>query len=95
MLRFVQPTLKNRQMPTVKNIDGLRVMVRTNDHPPPHVHVLGPGKEAVFELNCPDGPVTLRDNLGFSRKELQGIADDLSSCVPVLCGKWGEFHGNH
>lgn len=81
-------------MPTVKKIDGLRVMVRTNDHPPPHVHVEGPGKQAAFELHCPNGPVTLRDNLGFSKKELQAIADDLNRDIPLLCRKWGEIHGN-
>jgi hypothetical protein len=43
-------------MPTIKRIDGLRVMIYSNDHPPPHVHVIGADREAVFELHCPAGP---------------------------------------
>jgi hypothetical protein len=30
-------------MPTVLRIGGLRVVIYPNDHPPAHVHVLGPG----------------------------------------------------
>ena len=45
----------------------MRVVIYSNDHRPAHVHVIGAGKEAVFELNCPPGPVVLRENYGFSR----------------------------
>jgi len=43
-------------------LDGLRVVVYPNDHRPAHVHVIGRGCEAVFNLNCPAGPVELREN---------------------------------
>jgi hypothetical protein len=46
-------------MPTVLRFDGLRVVIYPNDHSPEHVHVIGADREAVFELHCPDGPVTL------------------------------------
>ena len=47
-------------MPTVLRFGALRVAVYPNDHRPAHVQVIGDGHEAVFELNCPAGPVTLR-----------------------------------
>jgi len=50
----------------VLRIDGLRVMMFPNDHPPPHVHVFGKGGEALFYLGCPLGPPTLRDRYRFS-----------------------------
>lgn len=49
-------------MPTVLRLDGLRVAIYPNDHRPAHVHVLGPGSEAVFVLNCPEGPPELRES---------------------------------
>jgi Domain of unknown function (DUF4160) len=43
-------------MPSVDVIDGLRVVIYPNDHRPAHVHVIGSGCEAVFNLHCPEGP---------------------------------------
>jgi hypothetical protein len=37
-------------MPTVLRIGGLRVVIYPNDHPPAHVHVLGPGWLVVINL---------------------------------------------
>ncbi|PTB23745.1 DUF4160 domain-containing protein [Paraburkholderia caribensis] len=82
-------------MPTVIRFEGLRVAIYTNDHPPPHVHVLGPNREAIFELNCPNGPVSLRESYNFTGRELQGVADLLNGNIPDLCKKWGDIHGNH
>ena len=66
-------------MPTVLNIFGLRVVIYPNDHRPAHIHVLGNGCEAVFNLHCPDGPPELRENYGFSQKELAKIVDGLAA----------------
>jgi hypothetical protein len=52
-------------MPTVDDIDGLRVVIYPNDHRPAHVHVIGNGCEAVFKLNCPEGPPELLRELRF------------------------------
>jgi hypothetical protein len=47
-------------VPTVLTIRNVRVAIYLNDHPPPHVHAIRRGGAlAKFELNCPDGPVTL------------------------------------
>ena len=47
-------------MPTLLRTGRLRVTIYPNDHPPPHVHVIGANGEAVFLLNCPSGPADLR-----------------------------------
>ena len=54
---------------------AFRIVVYPNDHRPAHVHVIGQGHEAVFELNCPNGPVELRENYGFVRRDLLRIAE--------------------
>ena len=53
-----------------------------NDHRPAHVHVIGHGCEAVFNLNCPKGPVTLRENYWFARRDVARIKAMLASSWP-------------
>jgi len=65
-------------VPSVLRFGGLRVAVYPNDHRPAHVHVMGRGCEAVFDLNCPAGPVDLRENYTFSRRNLGRIQKELS-----------------
>ena len=80
-------------MPAVLVIFGLRVVIYPNDHRPAHVHVIGNGCEAVFELNCPKGPPDLRENYGFSQKELKKILKELIANLATLCVDWRRIHG--
>ena len=80
-------------MATVDRFRRLRVVIYSNDHRPEHVHVVGANKEAVFELNCPAGPVVLRENYRFSRTELGAIKKELSQRIGALCRRWREIHG--
>jgi Domain of unknown function (DUF4160) len=80
-------------VPTVLRFDGLRVVVYPNDHQPAHVHVMGGGCEALFNLNCPAGPVELRVNYTFSRRELGTVLKELGSHLAMLCGAWEGIHG--
>ena len=80
-------------MPTVLRFGGFRVVVYPNDHRPAHVHVVGQGDEAVFNLNCPAGPVTLRENYGFAFRDVAKIERALNGYVPTLCESWRGIHG--
>ncbi len=80
-------------MPKVAVIDGLRVVVYPNDHRPAHVHVIGNGCEAVFKLNCPDGPPELLENYGFSPGDLAKIKAALIATTAHLCAAWSKIHG--
>lgn len=82
-------------MPTVDRIGGLRVVIYPNDHRPAHVHVIGNGCEAVFNLHCPDGPPELRENHGFSQAEVSRIQSALSKRIAHLCAAWSTIHGHH
>lgn len=81
-------------MPTVDVIDGLRVVIYPNDHRPAHVHVIGNGCEAVWQLNCPGGPPELRENYGFPARTLTRIKAALAARTPQLCTVWSKIHGN-
>jgi hypothetical protein len=78
-------------MPTVLRSGGLRVVIYPDDHFPAHVHVLGEG-EAIFTLNCPDGPPQLRESVGFKVQALARIAKELPAHLADLCAKWSEIH---
>jgi hypothetical protein len=80
-------------MPTVRRIDGYRVVIYPADHFPSHVHVIGGGTEAIFNLNCPNGPVVLRENYGFSRGAVTRMLKALGQVLPALCQAWSRIHG--
>jgi hypothetical protein len=80
-------------MPTVMRRDGLSVVIYPADHIPAHVHVFAGGNEAVFNLNCPAGPVMLRENYGFSRRAIVRIRKALNEAAETLCHEWRKIHG--
>ncbi|TAN05313.1 MAG: DUF4160 domain-containing protein [Rhodanobacteraceae bacterium] len=82
-------------MPTILRIGKLRVVIYPNDHRPAHVHVIGPDGEAVFFLNCPDGPLELRECYGFKSPEAARIQVDLARKLAILCNEWSKLHGNY
>lgn len=81
-------------MPIVLRIDGLRVIIWPNDHRPAHVHVRGAENEAVFILNCPDGPPELRGSYGFRVAEVNRLANLLAIQLATLCRAWETIHGD-
>lgn len=82
-------------MPSVLIIFGCRVVIYPNDHRPAHVHVIGNGCEAVFNLHCPNGPPELRENYGFSRNDLVKIVSELVDNLAMLCSDWRRIHGHY
>ena len=81
-------------MPTVYRFYGLRVVIYSNDHRPAHVHVMGKGCEAVFRLNVPSGPSDLRENFGFSERDLAMIAAEPDRQLVDLYVQWSAIHGD-
>jgi hypothetical protein len=79
-------------MSTVERIGSRRVVIYPNDHRPAHVHVIG-SCEAVFELNCPEGPPELRENYGCPANELSKIKTALAQRIMHLCAEWRKIHG--
>jgi hypothetical protein len=81
-------------MPTVLRIGRVRVVIYSNDHPPPHVHaVSGDDARAKFALNCPDGPVELIEQNGFRLADIRQIGAAIAGGLIDVCAKWSEIHG--
>ena len=81
-----------RFMPTIPRFDGLRAVIYPNDHSSAHVHVIGKTVEAVFELHCWEGPVTLRESFGFRKKELRRLMTQLDTQLELLCNEGETIH---
>jgi len=80
-------------MPTVLRLGGLRVVIYLNDHQPAHVNVIGLGNEAVFELNGRIRAVTIRENYGFTWREIAEIERALIRSLAGLIAEWERIHG--
>jgi hypothetical protein len=82
-------------MATIVRFEGLRAVIYPNDHSPEHVHVIGADREAVFELHCPQGPVTLRESYAFTTRELRRVIDQLTTVLTDLCIAWESIHESY
>lgn len=56
-------------MPTVHRETNRRYVILTNDHPPPHVHVKGPGCECRIQID----DARVMSNSGFTPRDLRVI----------------------
>ena len=80
-------------VPKVLRGSGFRVVIYSNDHRPAHVHAMSAEGEAVFVLNCPDGPLELREIYRVGRRVASALRAWLAPRLPTLCDRWREIHG--
>lgn len=80
-------------MPTVLRIGALRVVIYPNDHRPAHVHVIGRGHHAIFELNALAEKVALRENYGFAFREIAAIRRAVVQNLAFLLTELEKIHG--
>jgi len=81
-------------MPTIFRVRGLRVVIYTNDHWPPHVHVIGPGREAKIALAREGEHPSLVTNEGLSRSLLAAALIEINRKRDLLMQRWREIHGD-
>ncbi|CAM2151062.1 DUF4160 domain-containing protein [Pararobbsia alpina] len=83
-------------MPTQFRTQGYSVMIYSDDHRPPHIHVIGSDGEVVFDLNCPDGPLEVRRRRGkVLITVVRRLINDISPEIRRLCTVWRKMHGYH
>ncbi|QNB10570.1 DUF4160 domain-containing protein [Paraburkholderia tropica] len=75
-------------MPTLLRVSGARVVIYSNDHRPAHVHVESPQGACVFNLNCPLGPLALRERFALGEREVARLAQAIEPEVAHLCREW-------
>jgi hypothetical protein len=88
-------------MPTILSLRGLNVLslnvlTYPAEHRPAHSHAQGAGVEIVFDLNCPNAPMGLRNIKGkVSNVIIRRVAKRVEPSLSILCGAWRNIHGNY
>jgi len=73
---------------------GLRVVIYPNDHWPPHVHVIGPDREARIALGDAGQHPSVLTNEGLSRRQLAAALIEIEQNRALLLQRWREIHGD-
>jgi hypothetical protein len=81
-------------MLTILRFRGLRVMIYSYDHRPPHVHVIGPGAEARIALGEEGGRPWVITNDGLSRRHVVEALAEIERNRDFLIQRWREIHGD-
>ena len=63
-------------------------MIRTNDHEPPHVHIIAPGAEA--KVRIVDGHIY--SSKGFNKRTLDRLVNEIERSKVKLEERWNEIH---
>lgn len=80
-------------MPTMLRQDGFQFRIYTDDHEPMHVHVFKAGEELIINLGDERTPVSVRENLGMSRKDERKALVIAGDNQEYLIERWREIHG--
>lgn len=75
-------------MPTILRHGGFAFRLHSNDHPPPHVHVVGPEGWALVEIG--NGRV-LRQR-GVPPRALAALVEVVRQNRDRLSKAWGDIH---
>jgi hypothetical protein len=78
---------------TILRVGKLRVMIYSNDHPPAHVHIVGPSGSARVLLGDRDRLPLLLENEGLSRRQLILALRAVREHRQQLADAWNRIHG--
>ena len=78
-------------MVTVGRAFGYRFVIYSNDHGPPHVHVVGNGGEARILLGHDD--VTLDEVWGIGRNDMRKLLEEARLHRADFLKAWRDVHG--
>jgi len=76
-------------VPPSLRIDGWRIAIYPNEHPPAHVHVLGPGWVVVINLLG----LEVREAIGCEEREARRVLRLIAGHQETLMEAWRRFHG--
>ncbi len=79
-------------MPTVLRQRGFDIRIRTDDHNPPHVHVVKGGEEVVILLAVGFDDPEIRENRGMIRSNIRSAMDLVTANNDELLSRWRQIH---
>lgn len=79
-------------MVTVLRVNGLRVMIFSDDHEPAHVHVFGDGQAKINLCDTKSGPELIWAE-GMTRSEVRRAMRMVLEHQEMLLSRWRDMHG--
>jgi hypothetical protein len=79
-------------MPTIHREAGFRFVIYVDDHPPPHVHVLGEGRAKIVILG-PDGLPLPEWGRGIRAADRRRLIEVVSERQEQFLAEWKALHG--
>ena len=79
-------------MPTIHRQHGLRFAIRTDDHEPAHVHVLGDGEMKIVIAGDEGLPMAVW-SVGMKRADRRNAMDVVLEMQTEFLARWHEIHG--
>lgn len=79
-------------MPTIERAKGFSFRIYTNDHEPPHVHVIKNDGEVIIELGDENNPPTIREIYGMRDRDVAIAYDLVEQFKTRLLNGWKEIH---
>jgi Domain of unknown function (DUF4160) len=79
-------------MVTIIREGGMRIVIYKDDHPPPHVHLIGDGRAKIL-LVGQDGSPELERAYGLTVGDVRKAMRIVGEQQFLLLQKWKEFHG--
>ncbi len=79
----------------IKIVSGgaFRISIHTDDHDPPHVHVIGSGGQAKVKLSGDgDAPVLMKAD-GLKTSDVRKALDLVEMHQDMLWAAWKKIHG--
>ncbi len=79
-------------MATILRRNGFDFRIYTNDHPPPHVHVIKGDGEAIIKLGDENNPPSIREVYGMRNRDVARAYDLVNEFKTELLNGWREIH---
>jgi hypothetical protein len=80
-------------MATVLRESGFNCRIYSDDHEPPHVHVVKAGVEVVIDLGDDDTSPSIRETKGMRVADVNKAIRIVTDNQQYLREKWSEIHG--
>jgi hypothetical protein len=79
-------------MPTILEKDGFRIIIRTRDHNPPHVHIYKADGQIKIALGSETEPIEIVDSWMHRSDARKAVAIVEENRMHLLA-KWREIYG--
>jgi hypothetical protein len=80
-------------MSTLLRHRNLRIAIYSNDHPPPHVHVIGPDGEARIAIGADHTAPEILDFCGLTSRQVISALHQVAKHQAKLLDAWRRIHG--